>query len=83
MIVQNELEYKQMTIFAKRLREERKARGLTQRQISELLGISQGTYKGYEKAGEKNGREPSIDMLVKISTLLDISLDYLLGKTDY
>ena len=67
-----------MDTFSKRLREERKSKGYTQRQIAEMLGISQSAYKGYELIGEKNGREPSIDMIRKIATTLNTTTDYLI-----
>ncbi|MCL2751541.1 MAG: helix-turn-helix domain-containing protein [Firmicutes bacterium] len=46
------------------------------------MQISHGTYKGYELVGEKNGREPSIDMIRRIAVILDVNLDYLMGLED-
>lgn len=71
-----------MNVFSERLRNERKLRGLSQRELADLLGISQSTYKGFELIGEANGREPSIEMIVKIAKLLDIETDYLFGIKD-
>lgn len=68
-----------MDSFSKILKEERIGKGYSQRYMSEKLQIPQSTYKGYELVGEKNGREPSIDMIRKICRLFDISADYLLG----
>ena len=68
-----------MDIFSQRLKEERQLKGYSQRQIAELLGISQSAYKGYELVGEKNGREPSIEMMRKICKVLDVDYNYLLG----
>jgi len=71
-----------MDIFSIRLKEERKAKGYSQRSIARELQISHNTYKGYELIGEKHGREPSFDMVRKIAVILDITADYLLGLED-
>jgi len=68
-----------MDTFSKILKEERLEKGYSQRHMAEKLQIPQNTYKGYELVGEKNGREPPIDMIRKICRLLEISADYLLG----
>ena len=68
-----------MKIFAERLKEERIMCGLTQTQVAEALGIKQPSYIRYE-----NGKgQPSLENLVKLSELFDVSVDYLLGKSDY
>ncbi len=71
-----------MNIFSERLKNERKIKGLSQRAMASRLGISQSTYKGYELIGKANGREPSIEMIIKIATVLDIETDYLFGIKD-
>ena len=68
-----------MEVFSKRLREERKAAGLSQRELAEKLGISQSTYKGYEFMGTSTGRQPSLEIVCKIAEVLGVSVDYLLG----
>ena len=68
-----------MDIFSIRLKEERTAKGFSQRYMAERLQIAQGTYKGYELVGEKNGREPSIEMIRRIAQILEVNSDYLLG----
>jgi transcriptional regulator with XRE-family HTH domain len=65
-------------IFAKRLKEERENKHWTQGYFASLLGVSNGTISGYER----NYREPDINTLIKISELLDVSIDYLTGKTN-
>ena len=60
------------------LREARKEAGYTQKQLSELLGISQQSYSDYE-----NERTfPDKDTLLKLAGCLNVSTDYLLGRTD-
>ncbi|XCP85994.1 helix-turn-helix transcriptional regulator [Roseburia hominis] len=54
----------------------RKARNYTQAQIADRLDISRSTYANYE-AGK---RSPDLDMLEKISVVLDVSIDELFGR---
>ncbi|MBO5925122.1 MAG: helix-turn-helix transcriptional regulator [Clostridia bacterium] len=68
-----------MEIFAKRLKELRKEKGLTQQQIADMLNVRQQSYTRYEL----NTSEPSYDMLVRIATIFEVSTDYLLGIADY
>lgn len=68
-----------MEIFQKRLREERKNSGLTQEQMAKLLGIRQPSYIRYENGSG----EPSLETLVKIADVLEVSLDYLLGRAQF
>jgi len=66
-------------IFSQRLKEERLQEGLTQKQMAERLEIPLSTYKNYEALG-KGRREPDMEMIVKIATVLDTTTDYLMGK---
>ena len=68
-----------MISFAQRLKELRTENNLTQTQLAVKLGIRQQSYARYE-----NGEgEPSLDTLVAIAKLFNVSVDYLLGLTDY
>ena len=70
---------KRMKRFQEALVEQRKLNRLTQREVAKRLGISQPSYIRYE-----NGKaEPSLVNLVKLADLFDVSVDYLLGRTDY
>lgn len=63
-------------IWATRIKEMRSIYNYTQQQVSEALGISQGTYAGYE-----TGRhEPDLETMSKIADLYKVSIDYLLGR---
>ena len=65
--------------FGDRLKELRKSKKLTQVQVSEMIGVQQGTYSRWE-----NGTlEPNLDAVVKLAKLFDTTTDYLLGKTIY
>lgn len=67
-----------MEQFSIRLKNIRNSRGLTLNQLSRLTGTTQATLSRYE-----NGhRVPDIDALKKISTVLNVSTDYLLGIED-
>ncbi|MEY8233823.1 helix-turn-helix transcriptional regulator [Oscillospiraceae bacterium 50-16] len=56
-----------------RIKAHRKYRGLTQEQAAEQVGI---TYSSYVKI-ENAFQTPSLSTLVKISEVLDVSLDWL------
>lgn len=55
----------------------RKERGLSQKQVSADLGISQALLSHYEKGI----RECGLDFLLKTAEYYDVSCDYLLGRT--
>lgn len=62
----------------KRLKECRKANKLTQREISEMLGIVLQQYQTYE-----SGRyQMDYEKLIKVCKILNVSADYLLGISD-
>ena len=61
-----------------RLKEIRKSRGISQVKLAMDLNTSQNTISRYE-TGE---REPGITELVRIADYFNISVDYLLGRTD-
>ena len=68
-----------MDAFRNNLIELREINHLTQRQMAERLGISQPSYIRYEK-----GRaEPTLENLVKIADIFDVSIDYLCGRKEY
>ena len=61
-----------------RLREIRKSKGLSQLKLAMELNTNQNTISRYEN-GE---REPGINELIKIADYFNISVDYLLERTD-
>jgi len=66
-----------MTIFSDRLKEARKAKGITQKTMAEYLDIQETSYQHYEYGK----REPNHEKTVQIADILDVSVDYLLGRT--
>ena len=65
-------------VFGKRLKELRKANGYTIEQFAEAGGISKSTVGYYEN----NNRMPDIEILSRIADVLNVSADYLIGKTN-
>lgn len=61
-----------------RLLELRRNSGRTQLEAASHLGITRSAYGMYELGS----REPDNDMLLKIATMYNVSVDYLLGRTD-
>ena len=66
-------------MFAKRLRELRLEKGLTQQQLADEFKVDRTTVMKWE-IGE---RETNFSMLVKIARYFETTCDYLLGNTDY
>lgn len=62
----------------KRIRELREDKDLTQRQIAQILNMSQTGYNQYEIG--KN--DISTQVLIKLANFYNISVDYILGLTD-
>ena len=60
-----------------RIRGLREDRDLKQRQIAEYLNCSQQVYSNYE-LGQ---RDIPTDVLIRLSRLYDVSIDYILGLT--
>lgn len=60
-------------IVAQKLRVLRIEKGLTQNEVSMLTGINPVTLSGYETG--KN--EPNLEALVRLASLYEVSLDYL------
>lgn len=67
-----------MKIFQQRLFEQRKLYGYTQRQMAEFLDITQPSYIRYENGTS----EPTLEKLVVIADIFDVSIDYLLGREE-
>ena len=62
-------------MLGKRINELRIAHGWNQVQLAEKLNISKQTVSNWEN----DNIQPSIEMLVRLSKLLHVSTDYLLG----
>lgn len=60
-----------------RIRDMREDHDLTQRQLADILGMPQQQYYRYEKGY----RDFPLDVLIHLSELYGVSVDYLLGLT--
>ncbi|MBQ8554677.1 MAG: helix-turn-helix transcriptional regulator [Clostridia bacterium] len=61
-----------------RIRELREERGMTQREVAEQLEMLQPQYFRYEQGS----RDLPTEMLIRLSELYEVSVDYLLGLTE-
>lgn len=69
-----------LTVFAKRLSESRKKRGLSQAKLAKMASITPQTLSAYEKATiTTTGKNPSLANAVSLANALQVSLDWLCG----
>lgn len=61
-----------------RLKDVRKKSNLTQKEVGEIIGVSQNTYSYWENGKVKIDNES----LQKLSDLFNVSVDYLLGRSE-
>ena len=64
-----------MNKFSENLKRIRETRGYTQKEMAEQIPVSRTGYWYYEK----NEREPDFNTLIRISKILEVSTDELLG----
>lgn len=64
-----------MVEFGMRLRELRRARGITQKELADVLGLNKSVISAYET----EIRMPSFDTLLHIAAFFHVTTDYLLG----
>ncbi len=68
-----------MNKFSERIKELRIEKGYSRKTLASLLFISERLVSYWE-----NGqRECDFDMLIKISNVFDVSIDFLLGKSNF
>jgi len=68
----------QENIFGERVLGLRKAKGLTQKELGEAVGLS---YKAISTI-ESGSRGTSVEKLIELAVYFQVSTDYLLGITD-
>ena len=68
-----------MTKFPERLKELRTERNLSQQELGKSLNVTKMAVSHWEKGHS----EPSILQLIFLSDLFEVSVDYLVGKTDF
>ena len=67
-----------MNVVSQRLSDLKNFHNLTQKQVAGNSGIPLRTYQRYE-SGE---REPSASTLISLADFFNVSLDYLVGRSD-
>lgn len=65
-------------MFSDRLYKLRKEKELNQSDLARSLSVAKQTVSNWENGN----RKPDSDMLIKIADYFDVSVDYLLGRTD-
>ena len=66
-------------MFSERLKNLRKNKGLLQQDMADKIGVTKSAY-GYYEQGKTT---PDIVTAKKIAEILNVSIDYLLGESDY
>lgn len=61
-----------------RIKEIRKEKELKQRELADKVGVSVQTISGYETGYS----QPPLEMMIKIADVLEMSIDYLVGRSD-
>ena len=61
-----------------KLKTTRKKQGLTQEYIAEKAKITTANYQRYERGSQ----QPTLPTLIALADLFDVSLDYLVGRSD-
>lgn len=70
-----------LTGFAKNLKSIRERRQLKQTDIAEKIGVTPQTISAYEKGGGEKGKNPTLERVIDIADVLDVSLDELCGRS--
>lgn len=64
--------------FGAHLKALRQSKNLTQKQLAENIGASESGIQNYELGT----RKPTYDMLIALADYFNVSLDYLVGRSD-
>lgn len=67
-----------MLKFDERMREIRKQKGLTQKEVGINTNLKERTIQNYELGT----RRPTYETLIAIADFFDVSIDYLVGRSD-
>lgn len=63
----------------KKLKELRKEKGYSQKEVAKAIGITLSAYSNYEQGI----REPSYEILILLCKFYNVSADYLLGLKEW
>ena len=67
-----------MSILDSKLKQLRKEKGVSQKDVTKAIGVTISAYSNYEQGL----REPSNQILVSLCKYYDVTADYLLGLED-
>jgi transcriptional regulator with XRE-family HTH domain len=70
--------YGGIRMFGIRLRELRKNKGMTMKELGKKFTLAESTISGYENGN----RKPDIEMIGAFANFFEVSSDYLLGRTE-
>ena len=65
-------------MYGERLKQLRKERNVPQQTLADLMGVKIRGYQFYESETS----EPRIAALIAVADFYDVSIDYLVGRTD-
>ena len=65
-------------VFQERLRLTRNEKGVSQKQVADGVNITEVGYQNYEVGR----RKPNFDVLISLADFFNVSLDYLVGRSD-
>lgn len=66
------------TVIGKRLREERSRKGLTQKELAALIGVTDAAIGMWEN----DRRTPDPEILQRLADIFGVTIDYLVGRTN-
>ena len=67
-----------MATFSERLKELRKEKNITQKQVADAVGIAERNYRRLEA-----DNSPNVKTLNSLADFFDVSVDYLLGRVNF
>lgn len=65
--------------FPQRLKQLRQDKHMLQQDLAKLLKVSKSTVSGWEVGRN----QPDYDILIELSILFEVSVDYLIGRRNY
>lgn len=65
-------------MFHERLKKIRHLKNMTQKEVANSIKLGERNYQSFEYGKCK----PSFDTLISLAILFDVSIDYLVGRTD-
>lgn len=65
-------------LFSNRLNKLRTEHNITMEQLAKEIGTTKATISNFEN----EQRKPSLDMVIKIADYFQVSIDYLVGRSD-